>query len=66
MIVGLRHAMYAEWIAGIAAANGLDAEPVTDALGNTTDVLKIRLPDGAAGVELLVMVPQPPDDWRPQ
>ena len=60
MIVGMRHAMYAGWIVGLALDVGLDVEPVVDPLGNYTDRIALQVTSGRT-IELVV--PPPPDDW---
>ncbi len=64
-----RHALYAGWIAGIAARNGYKVEIVADAQNNYTDKIILRLPaldlgaKGATTLQLWLAVPYPPDDW---
>jgi hypothetical protein len=54
-----RHAFYVGWVLGVALRHGLPFEAVTDAHGNYTDRLAMRV----GSTTITVVVPPPPDDW---
>ena len=63
-----RHALYAGWVAGIAAQNGLSVMPVTDSEGNYMARIRLKFED-RNGSELTttaieLIVPCPPYDWN--
>jgi hypothetical protein len=57
-----RHALYAQWIADIARANGVPVRPVVDVDGRTTNTLELELSE-TPDVHVYVVVPYPPADW---
>lgn len=58
-----RHAMYVGWVMGIAMSHAVGLAPVLDVDGNYTDRLELVLDDSPHSVT--IVVPYPPDDWRP-
>lgn len=60
---GIRHNLYAGWVAGIAAKHGVPLHPVLDSAGNYTAELQLDLPFGTESI--ILVVPDPPDDWAP-
>lgn len=58
------HALYVGRVLGIALRHGLPATPVLDDAGNYTDTIRIAADDEGA-ISLSVVVPPPPEDWKP-
>ena len=63
-----RHAQYVGWMCGIARKNGVPLLPVLADDGGYSDQLGLSLfPAGTEQrLKLTVVVPPPPDDWRPE
>jgi hypothetical protein len=55
-----RHALYAGWVIGTAMRHGVQLEPIVDDDGNYTDQLRLV----HAGLDITLIVPPPPDDWK--